>query len=1051
MIRTTFLLFLLPLVSAAFASDSIVLDDFEDVSVWSALPADGVEAEISSGKGETGKALRVDFDFLSGGGYAVIRRELPLDLPENYRITFLIRGEAPKNHLECKLIDGSGENVWWSVKRDFEFTGEWETVRIKKRQITFAWGPLGGGELKRAEAIEFAITAGNGGSGSVWIDDLRLTVLPPPDTNRSAPVASASSEREEHGAAFALDGDSTTYWSSAADDESPWIALDLGGPREYGGLVVDWEPGRHAPDYLVEIADSADEWRAVRRVQDGNGGRDYLYMPETESAWLSIRAIGASLRGIALREIQVQPLEWSETKNAFFEAIARDAPRGTCPRGMSGEAVYWTVVGAPGDPVNALFSEDGAIEPWPGEFSIEPFLYADGRFFGWGDMLWKQTLEENRFPIPSVKTWSSPHPELEVTAFTIGERGASSLVTRYRVRNEYSERRSGTLFLAIRPFQVNPPYQFLNVEGGTAPIRTIRLDGSTIHVNENRRLTTLVPPDGFGASVFDGGDIVADYLQADRLTGEGRVIDSFEAASSALAFRFDLDPGEEREVSFVVPLYEESPVPAPMTGDESREWVDAKLEETRALWEEKLGRVAIRLPGCNLENLLYAQLAFILVNRSGPAIRPGTRAYARSWIRDGALTSTALLRLGHPEPVKEFIEWFGGHQYENGKVPCCVDDRGADPVPEHDSSGEFIYLVAEYYRYTKEIALARAMWPRVDAAAGYLDRLRQERRTGEYRVPDKAHFFGLLPPSISHEGYSAKPMHSYWDDLFALRGFKDAVFLAGVLGLDEEKTHWTAVRDQFTADLAVSIEKAMEFHGIDYVPGCADLGDFDPTSTTIALDPVGAGDVIPGEVLERTFEKYWEFFESRRETGEWEAYTPYEMRNIGVFVRLGRRERVKELLDWFLEYRRPEGWNQWAEVVWKDVRTPKFIGDMPHTWVGSDFIRSVLDMFAYMRESDSALVLGAGIPLECVHPGRPIEVRSLRTPYGPLDYSMNRTTESVVVTIAAGLTVPPGGIELRAPFEGTIGRAFVDGEEVPVGPEGEVVVRKVPAIVTLAR
>ena len=40
----------------------------------------------------------------------------------------------------------------------------------------------------------------------------------------------------------------------------------------------------------------------------------------------------------------------------------------------------------------------------------------------------------------------------------------------------------------------------------------------------------------------------------------------------------------------------------------------------------------------------------------------------------------------------------------------------------------------------------------------------------------------FLPQSISHEGYSAKPMHSYWDDFFALRGFKDAAFIAKELG-----------------------------------------------------------------------------------------------------------------------------------------------------------------------------------------------------------------------------------------------------------------------------
>ena len=50
--------------------------------------------------------------------------------------------------------------------------------------------------------------------------------------------------------------------------------------------------------------------------------------------------------------------------------------------------------------------------------------------------------------------------------------------------------------------------------------------------------------------------------------------------------------------------------------------------------------------------------------------------------------------------------------------------------------------------------------------------------TEAYTVGANKPFYGLLPQSISHEGYSAKPMHSYWDDFFALRGFKDAAFIA---------------------------------------------------------------------------------------------------------------------------------------------------------------------------------------------------------------------------------------------------------------------------------
>jgi hypothetical protein len=460
--------------------------------------------------------------------------------------------------------------------------------------------------------------------------------------------------------------------------------------------------------------------------------------------------------------------------------------------------------------------------------------------------------------------------------------------------------------------------------------------------------------------------------------------------------------------------------------------------------------VTIQIPAAERAvESLWSQLDYILINRAGPAIQPGARSYARSWIRDGSLTSTALLRLGHPEEVRAFIEWFAPHQYENGKVPCVVDWRGADPVPEHDSSGEFIYLIAEYYRHTGDRALIGAMWARVARAAAYLDSLRHERRTAEYEEPGRRRFYGLLPPSISHEGYSAKPMHSYWDDFFALRGFADAAFLAGELGRMEDRDRLVAIRNEFAHDLAASVEAARREHGIDYIPGCADLGDFDATSTTIALSPAAAGDILDPTALARTFEKYYEFFRERRDGAPWEAFTPYEMRNIGAFVRLGWRERAHELLDFFLFCQRPAGWRQWPEVIWREERAPHFLGDLPHTWVGSDYVRSFLDLLAYEREADGALVIGAGVPVAWLAPAPGVVVDGLNTHYGPLAYSMRRVGEGVEVRISArGLRVPPGGIAVRPPLA-RIGQATVNGKAVAPGPGGEVVVRELPAEVVL--
>ena len=50
------------------------------------------------------------------------------------------------------------------------------------------------------------------------------------------------------------------------------------------------------------------------------------------------------------------------------------------------------------------------------------------------------------------------------------------------------------------------------------------------------------------------------------------------------------------------------------------------------------------------------------------------------------------------------------------------DRRGADPVPEHDSHGEFAFAAAELWRYTRDDALARALWPHVRRAVEHMER-----------------------------------------------------------------------------------------------------------------------------------------------------------------------------------------------------------------------------------------------------------------------------------------------------------------------------------------
>src|SRR5436305_8026295 len=110
------------------------------------------------------------------------------------------------------------------------------------------------------------------------------------------------------------------------------------------------------------------------------------------------------------------------------------------------------------------------------------------------------------------------------------------------------------------------------------------------------------------------------------------------------------------------------------------------------------------------------------------------------------------------------------------------------------------------------------MWPHVAKAVAYMDSLRHERMTEQYTVGANRPFYGLLPQSISHEGYSAKPMHSYWDDFFALRGFKDAAFIAAELG-KPEAPKFAAMRNSFRANFYESIRQVVVTRHIDFIPG----------------------------------------------------------------------------------------------------------------------------------------------------------------------------------------------------------------------------------------
>ena len=139
--------------------------------------------------------------------------------------------------------------MWWSNWRGFVFRRDWETVTLAKRDIPFAWGPAGGGEITRVAAIELSVTAGSGGRGSVWIDDLRVVPLPPETPNVAAYALPAFRGRNALAATQSIEWSWVVaelivvivmawFWRMLSRDETERLQGIVAAVAAYGALLL---------------------------------------------------------------------------------------------------------------------------------------------------------------------------------------------------------------------------------------------------------------------------------------------------------------------------------------------------------------------------------------------------------------------------------------------------------------------------------------------------------------------------------------------------------------------------------------------------------------------------------------------------------------------------------------------------------------------------------------------------------------------------------------------------------------------------------------------
>src|SRR3546814_10179088 len=138
-------------------------------------------------------------------------------------------------------------------------------------------------------------------------------------------------------AAAAVDGDAGTTWDGRDGDR---LVLDLGSVREFGGITLEWDEDAHASRYAVQTSMDGEAFHDAGQVTEGNGGTDWIALPESEARYVGVVVQGGPGQSRRLREASVEPLAFAATPNDFIRPGAGRSPHGDRKRAGRGKRPY---------------------------------------------------------------------------------------------------------------------------------------------------------------------------------------------------------------------------------------------------------------------------------------------------------------------------------------------------------------------------------------------------------------------------------------------------------------------------------------------------------------------------------------------------------------------------------------------------------------------------------------------------------------------------------------------------------------------------------------
>lgn len=632
------------------------------------------------------------------------------------------------------------------------------------------------------------------------------------------------------------------------------------------------------------------------------------------------------------------------------------------PYWAQGKGIAWTVTGISGTAEEALFGHDAAAggTAWPFTLSIwvrdeetGEWLAAESRAPGQVPI----ELRSGYLPVPRAQVRGRAltlQLEYQVAGVTT-EFPSGIAVLRARVTNASARPRRALLAAAVRPYLV---------DGRVGTVGSLDWERDVVWVNESIPVAPdRVPADRVIADLECGGRDLSRVVMEERAvppcTGTGG-----DLRAGAFLFPLRIAAGATETVAILAPLSPVRREPG-VVSEFRRLGAEEFAARAAAHWRARLLGIPFEVPDSAMMNAVRASLAYALI-----ALDAGASGGADGVEPDAVPhVLAALLRARAPDVAADLAAPFLGW-------PAMSSPATEGPA----EAGHAIFSVAELVRFTADTALARRAWPAVRARA---ERIRRVRAPMAHDSMRGGAGFGILPASIAPPHLGTGDGHHYWDDFWAIRGLRDAEWLAGVAGESGEARWMGAEADALERALSVSYRQLMLVTRIDWIPdGPEEIESASMARSTCAGLWPAAG-LEPGDtIVRRSFDRYWERFVAPHDGAflHGGAFRPRGLAIAACEVRLDRPERAHAMLRWHLRHPTLPGTHAWAERV--DTATLGYAGGaMPDPWAAADLVNLVRSMLLYER--GDTLVLGAGIPMEWLRAGA-VELRGAPSAIGPV-------------------------------------------------------------------